>query len=106
MSYESIRPEEVFEFRLESTILPDMARVGANQPNSIRIGPSLCRVGARRTKKKKKDAAPTRRQQRCLRVAASDVGVVAVLPRPCILAQNLKLLAALIVISFGKICGS
>ena len=52
MSYESIRPEEVFEFRLESTILPDTARVGANQPDSMRIGPSLCRVGARRKKKK------------------------------------------------------
>ena len=51
MSYESIRPEEVFEFRLESTILPDTARVGANQPDSMQIGPSLCQVGARRKKK-------------------------------------------------------
>ena len=84
-------------------IWPEWAQISPIQYESAQVYAELVRDGQ---KKKKKDAAPTRRQQRCLRVAASDVGVVAVLPRPCILAQNLKLLAALIVISFGKICGS
>ena len=51
VSYESIWPREVFEFRLESAISPDTTWVGANQPDSMRIGPSLCQVGVRRKKK-------------------------------------------------------
>ena len=58
VSYGPIRPGEVFEFRPESAVSPDTARVGANQPDSARIGPSLRRVGVSRGKEK--DAAPTR----------------------------------------------
>ena len=83
-------------------IRPEWAQISPIQCKSAQVYAKSVRDG----KKKKKDAAPTRRQQRRLRVAASDAGAVAVLPRPCILAQNLKLLAALIVISFGKNCGS
>ena len=37
VSYGPIRPGEVFEFRPESAVSPDTARVGANRPESARV---------------------------------------------------------------------
>ena len=51
--------------RLLHPIRTDTARVGANQPDSVRIGPSQASV--RRGKKKKKGRGTNRRQRRCLR---------------------------------------
>ena len=84
MSYGLIRSGEVFEFRPELAVSPDTARVGAIQRESARVCAESARV---EEKKKKEDAAPTRRQRRRSRVAESDAGAAAVLPRPCILSS-------------------
>ena len=84
MSYGLIRSGEVFEFRPELAVSPDTARVGAIQRESARVCAESARV---EEKKKKEDAAPTRRQRRRSRVAESDKGAAAVLPRPCILSS-------------------
>ena len=85
MSYGLIRSGEVFEFRPELAVSPDTARVGAIQRESARVCAESARVEEK--KKKKEDAAPTRRQRRRSRVAESDKGAAAVLPRPCILSS-------------------
>ena len=72
--------------RLLHPIRTDTARVGANQPNSVRIGPS--RAGVSRRKKKKR----TRHQRAGSGVAcATDASAVAVLPRPCILVWDSRI---------------
>ena len=86
VSYGLIRSGEVFEFRPELAVSPDTARVGAIQRESARVCAESARVEEKK-KKKKEDAAPTRRQRRRSRVAESDAGAAAVLPRPCILSS-------------------
>ena len=81
MSYGLIRSGEVFEFRPELAVSPDTARVGAIQRESARVCAESARVEEKKKKKKKEDAAPTRRQRRRSRVAESDAGAAAVLPR-------------------------
>ena len=71
-----------FEFRPESAVSPDTDRYSLSRCKSARV------CASRETKKKKLDAALTRRQPHRSRVAASDASVAAVLPRSCIPADE------------------
>ena len=73
----------------------DTVRVGVNQLDSARIGPSLSRVGASREKKKKHVAGcgPTAGSdvpRALLRRAASDVGAAPLVPCPCFPGFNVS----------------